>query len=58
MTLKSNVKLGEKLPCSLENFIRAFKNLKNLHFNELLLTKYSMSELKTYRAAIFDGTEY
>ena len=46
MTMKSHVKFEEKRACGLENdmrkraiFTRAFETLKNLHFNELLLTK-------------------
>ena len=46
MTLKSHVKFEEKLPVVWKMtwgfwkiFIRAFKNLKNLNFNGLLLTK-------------------
>ena len=37
---------------------RAFKNIKNLSFNELLLTEvYIMFELKKYRGVMFDCTE-
>ena len=46
MTVKNHVKFKEKLACGLENdedfakFLpEPFKNLKNLHFNNLLLTK-------------------
>ena len=35
--------------------IRALKSLKNMHFNELFLIKHIMSELKRYRAVMFNG---
>ena len=46
MTVQSHVKFEEKVACGLENdedFAKfspePFENLKNLHFNNLLLTK-------------------
>ena len=46
MTMKKDAKLDEEMTCrfkiemkTLMNFNRALKNLKNLHFNGLPLTK-------------------
>ena len=65
MTRKNDIKIEEELTRqfkidlrNLTNFdMRTLKNLKNLHFNGLLLTKvYIMFQLKKYRGVIFDGT--
>ena len=67
MTRKNDIKIEEELTRqfkidlrNLTNFdMRTLKNLKNLHFNGLLLTKvYVMFQLKKYREVIFDGTGY
>ena len=65
MTLKSHVKFVEnslivwKIASGFwQIFTRVFKNLKNLHFNEMLWPKYKMFELKKYRWLMLDGTEY
>ena len=47
MTLKSNVKLEEKLPCGLENDLRISANFHQ-----------SIQKPKKTRGVIFDGTEY
>ena len=36
---------------------RVLENLKNLHFNGMLLTKVYMFELRKYRGVMFDGTQ-
>ena len=65
MTRKNDTKIEEELTRqfkidlrNLTNFdMCTLKNLKNLHFNGLLLTKvYIMFQLKKYRGVIFDGT--
>ena len=40
---------------NLTNISRALENLKNLHFNGLLLTKVYNFELREYRGLMFDG---
>ena len=43
---------------NLTNFDRTLKNLKNVHFNGLLLNKvYNVGAKKNYRGVMFDGTE-
>ena len=53
MTLKKDAKFEKELTCqfkidmrNLINFARALKNLKNLHFNGLLLSMHIMFELR------------
>ena len=66
MTMKNDAKFEEESTCqfkidmrNLTNFDRALKNLKNLHFNGLLLNKvYNVWAKKKYRGVMFDGTEY
>ena len=58
--LKRNWFVSSKLTWGIwRGFTQAPKNLKNLHFNSLLLTKlkYIMLELKEYRGLMFNGTE-
>ena len=48
MTLECDAKFKEKLTCGLENDMRnlTLKNLKNLHFHGLILTKIYVSAKK------------
>ena len=64
MTLKSHVNFNQKLACGLEMtwgiwqiFTRAFKNLKNLHFNGLLLIKVYNNWAQKYTGVMPDGTQ-
>ena len=60
MTLKNDAKFEEELTChfkidmwNLTNFDRALKNLKNLHFNGLLLNKvYNVGGKKVQKSYI------
>ena len=59
MTLKSDAKFEEKLTLGSKNDMRNSVNFndssgksENLHFDVLLLLKYIMFELKTYRGVM------
>ena len=57
--LKRNWLVNSKLTWGIWRIlIWALENLKNLHFNELLLTKvYNVWAKKKYRRVMFDGTD-
>ena len=64
MKMKNDAKIEENLTCrfkiemrNLMIFAPSFENIKNLHFNGLLLTKVYMFELKKYRGVMLDCTE-
>ena len=58
--LKRNWLVSSKLTWRIWRILtRALENLKNLHFNGLLLNKvYNVWAKKKYRGVMFDGTEY
>ena len=70
MAMKKDAKFEVELTCQFiidiwgiwQILTRALENLKNLHFNRLLLTKvYNVWAKKMYRGdrgVMFDGTEY
>ena len=60
MTMKNDAKIEKELTWGIWQILtRALKNLKNLHFNGILLTKVCNDwAKKKYRGVMFDGTEY
>ena len=64
--MKNYAKIEVELTCqfktdlrNLTNFDSSTRNLKNLHFNRLILTKVnSVWTKKKYRGVIFDGPEH
>ena len=68
MTMKNDTKFEQELTCqfkidmtNLTNFdlTQALKNLKNLHFNGLLLSKvYNVCGKLSVEEFFFDGNEY
>ena len=62
VAMKNDAKFEEELTCHLtwgiwQILTQTLENLKSLLFNWLLWPKYIMFELKSYRRAMFDGTE-
>ena len=58
--LRRNWLVSSKLTWGIWQILtQTLENFKNLHFNELLLTKaYNVWVKKKYRGVMFDGTEY
>ena len=64
MTLKIDAKFEDKLTCGLEkdktnlaNFYQSTRKSKNWDFDEILLSKLEMYQLKTYREVMYHYNE-